>query len=103
MSRPMALVALLSSIAFASAQSGSKLPDAPVSVDKRLVVERFALAPDIVHPIACDFDAKGRLLVVESHTHFRPKNYAGPKADRIGVLRASSRGPCARARRSARS
>lgn len=60
--------------------------DAPISADPRLVVERFAAAPDIVHPIATDFDAKGRLLVVESHTHFRPAKYDGPKHDRIRVL-----------------
>src|SRR5262245_13758723 len=58
----------------------------PVSADARLVVEPFAAAPDIVHPIACDFDSKGRLLVVESHTHFRPAKYTGPKFDRIRVL-----------------
>ncbi|HKA05840.1 MAG TPA: PVC-type heme-binding CxxCH protein [Gemmataceae bacterium] len=58
----------------------------PTSADPRLVVERFAAAPDIVHPIATDFDSKGRLLVVESHTHFRPAKYAGPKFDRIRVL-----------------
>src|SRR5262245_25176569 len=58
----------------------------PVSADARLVVEPFAAAPEIVHPIACDFDAKGRLLVVESHTHFRPAKYDGPKHDRIRVL-----------------
>src|SRR5262245_9586735 len=51
-----------------------------------MVVELFAAAPDIVHPIATDFDSKGRLLVVESHTHFRPAKYDGPKADRIRIL-----------------
>ena len=49
-------------------------------------MECFAAAPDIVQPIALDFDAKGRLLVVESHTHFRPANYTGPKFDRIRML-----------------
>lgn len=58
----------------------------PKSADSRLVVTPFAAAPDIVQPIALDFDAKGRLLVVESHTHFRPAKYDGPKADRIRVL-----------------
>jgi putative membrane-bound dehydrogenase-like protein len=58
----------------------------PTSADPRLVVERFAAAPDIVQPIATDFDSKGRLLVVESHTHFRPAKYTGPKFDRIRVL-----------------
>src|SRR5262245_8613271 len=62
-------------------------PDGPpVSADPRLVVELFAAAPDIVHPIALDFDARGRLLVVESHTHFRPAKYDGPKHDRIRVF-----------------
>src|SRR5438105_10517381 len=55
----------------------------PKISDPRLVVELVAAAPDIVHPISCDFDAKGRLLVIESHTHFAPKDYQGPKHDRI--------------------
>jgi len=63
-----------------------KPPEVPTAADKRLVVELFAAAPDIVHPIALDFDAKGRLLVVESHTHFRPAKYDGPKFDRIRLL-----------------
>ncbi|MBL8797940.1 MAG: hypothetical protein JNM56_28840, partial [Planctomycetia bacterium] len=60
--------------------------DLPHSPDARLVVERFAVSPDIVHPIGIDFDRKGRLLVIESHTHFRPGNYQGPKFDRVRVL-----------------
>jgi putative membrane-bound dehydrogenase-like protein len=60
--------------------------DAPKASDPRLVVERFAAAPDIVHPISIAFDSRGRLLVIESHTHFRPQNYQGPKHDRIRVL-----------------
>jgi putative membrane-bound dehydrogenase-like protein len=60
--------------------------DTPVASDSRLIVEKFAAAPDIVHPIAADFDSKGRLLVVESHTHFRPANYKGPKFDRIRII-----------------
>src|SRR5262249_9729058 len=72
--------------ASASAQPKANVPDTPVSADKRLVVELFAAAPDIVHPIALDFDSKGRLLVVESHTHFRPANYTGPKVDRIRMF-----------------
>jgi hypothetical protein len=49
-------------------------------------VELFATSPDIVHPIGIVCDAKGRLLVIESHTHFPPKDYAGPKHDRIRLL-----------------
>ena len=58
----------------------------PRSLDPRLEIVQFAAAPDIVHPIAADFDKKGRLLVIESHTHFRPKDYKGPEADRIRIL-----------------
>ncbi|MBM3981603.1 MAG: c-type cytochrome [Planctomycetes bacterium] len=79
--------AILSLCAFTSAVSAQpKSPEAPVSADKRLVVELVAAAPDIVHPIALDFDAKGRLLVVESHTHFPPANHKGPKHDRVRML-----------------
>ena len=72
---------LLTVLAFASAQA-----DTPKSFDPRLEIRLFAKAPDIVHPVACEFDSKGRLLVVESHTHFPPKDYKGPKHDRIRVL-----------------
>jgi putative membrane-bound dehydrogenase-like protein len=66
--------------------------DAPKVSDPRLVVELFAASPDIVHPIACDFDHKGRLLVIESHTHFAPKDYKGPKFDRIRMFDVSKPG-----------
>jgi putative membrane-bound dehydrogenase-like protein len=33
-----------------------------------------------------DCDSKGRLLVIESHTHFRPSKYTGPKFDRIRMF-----------------
>src|SRR5262249_42548839 len=58
-------------------------PEIRKVADPRLVVELVAQQPDIVHPISCDFDHKGRLLVIESHTHFAPKDYKGPKHDRI--------------------
>ncbi len=60
--------------------------DEPRAADDRLRVDLFAAAPDIVHPVALDFDARGRLLVIESHTHFPPPNYKGPKFDRIRIL-----------------
>jgi putative membrane-bound dehydrogenase-like protein len=60
--------------------------DEPRAADDRLRVDLFAAAPDIVHPVALDFDARGRLLVIESHTHFPPANYKGPKFDRIRLL-----------------
>src|SRR6266704_2503346 len=66
--------------------------DIPKVSDPRLVVELVAAAPDIVHPISCDFDHKGRLLVIESHTHFAPKDYKGPKFDRIQAFDVAKRG-----------
>ncbi len=58
----------------------------PQSVDPRLRVDLFAASPDIVHPIGVAFDHRGRLLVIESHTHFRPPDYQGPKHDRIRIV-----------------
>ena len=76
---------------FAAALLGRTLAEegpasTPRARDARLVVDQFAAAPDIVHPINMDFDSRGRLLVIESHTHFRPEGYQGPPHDRIRVL-----------------
>ncbi len=60
--------------------------DVPRAHDPRLVVERFAADPDLVHPVGLDFDQRGRLLVIESHTHFPPEGYKGPPHDRIRVV-----------------
>jgi putative membrane-bound dehydrogenase-like protein len=59
---------------------------APRARDSQLVVERVALAPEIVHPIGMTFDGRGRLLVIESHTHFRPVDYSGPDRDRVRLV-----------------
>ncbi|WP_439623562.1 PVC-type heme-binding CxxCH protein [Gemmata sp.] len=82
----LSLAGVLLFASAAAAQPPKQALEGPKSADPRLTVELFAAAPDVVHPIALDFDAKGRLLVVESHTHFRPANYAGPKADRIRMF-----------------
>ena len=71
-------------------------PETPKVSDPRLVVELVAQAPDIVHPISCDFDHKGRLLVIESHTHFAPKDYQGPKFDRIRMFDVAKKSNLAR-------
>lgn len=55
-------------------------------VPKGYELELVAQAPNIVTPIAMAFDAKGRLLVVESHTHQRPQEYEGPKSDRVRMF-----------------
>ena len=79
-----ALTLLVASLGGRGADEPRK--DHPQAADDRLRVDLFAAAPDIVHPICLDFDARGRLLVIESHTHFRPPNYKGPQFDRIRVL-----------------
>ncbi len=58
-------------------------PEIPVVADSALRIELFAENPLVQHPIGAAFSADGKLLVIESHTHFRPKNYAGPEHDRI--------------------
>jgi putative membrane-bound dehydrogenase-like protein len=58
----------------------------PRPVDDRLVFERIAAEPDIVTPTGIAVDARGRVLVIESHTHFRPEGYRGPRTDRIRVF-----------------
>lgn len=78
------LVLLPSPTAFA--QSPSPPQNILRSLDPRLEGICFARSPDIVHPIGMTFDNKGRLLVIESHTHFRPEKYIGPKFDRIRIL-----------------
>lgn len=58
----------------------------PKVLDPRLAIELFAAEPDVVTPTGIAVDEKGRVLVVESHTHFRPPGYQGPPADRIRMF-----------------
>jgi putative membrane-bound dehydrogenase-like protein len=58
----------------------------PRVADSRYKLELVASEPEIVTPIGVAFDRQGRLLVVESHTHQRPKEYNGPPSDRVRML-----------------
>ncbi|HEX4000755.1 MAG TPA: PVC-type heme-binding CxxCH protein [Pirellulales bacterium] len=58
----------------------------PRVADPRLAIDLFAESPQIVTPIGLTVDAKGRVLAVESNTHFRPPNYKGPATDRIRMF-----------------
>jgi putative membrane-bound dehydrogenase-like protein len=58
----------------------------PRCLDPRLTFERIAAEPEIVTPTGIAVDRQGRLLVIESHTHFRPEGYRGPPADRVRVF-----------------
>ena len=57
--------------------------DLPPVLDDQWQIQLIASEPDLVTPTGCCFDDQGRLLVIECHTHFPPKNYEGPKVDRI--------------------
>ncbi|MEM7315762.1 MAG: PVC-type heme-binding CxxCH protein, partial [Planctomycetota bacterium] len=62
---------------------GQSIPEV-LAPDFELI--EFAKTPEIVTPIGAAFDDKGRLLVIESHTHKTPSEYDGPKSDRIRIL-----------------
>jgi putative membrane-bound dehydrogenase-like protein len=79
-------VGLLMGVLLAAAGSDASAAAPPRPVDGRLVFERIAAEPDIVTPTGIAVDARGRILVIESHTHFRPEGYRGPRADRIRVF-----------------
>jgi putative membrane-bound dehydrogenase-like protein len=84
-----AVLALLA-LGAAPHASAADPDDVPKAYDPRLIVELVAAAPEIVHPVSIACDARGRLLVIESHTHFRPPNYKGPPHDRIRLLEPSA-------------
>ncbi|MCC9605033.1 hypothetical protein LOC68_24995 [Blastopirellula sp. JC732] len=71
-----ALVCALGFVSFATAEP-------PRVLDERMQLEMIAEHPAIVTPIGIAFDAKGRLLVIESQTHHRKEDYVGPEKDRI--------------------
>ena len=70
----------------APAVGADPLTPLPAVLDPRFTIQLFASEPDIVTPIGATFDSQGRLLVIESHTHFTPGNYNGPKHDRLRLI-----------------
>ncbi|QDV49410.1 PVC-type heme-binding CxxCH protein [Gimesia fumaroli] len=73
------------SVSISSAIQAAEI-QTPRSLDDRLTIELFASEPDIVTVTGLTVDQQDRVYVVESHTHFRPENYKGPKTDRIRLL-----------------
>jgi putative membrane-bound dehydrogenase-like protein len=63
--------------------AGAAEIEPPKAMEPGVKVSLFAAEPQVVTPIGATVDGRGRLLVVESNTHFRPKNYKGPLGDRI--------------------
>ena len=55
----------------------------PVSSNPDTRINQFAGRDLIRHPTGIAFTRGGKLLAIESHTHFPPKDYSGPESDRI--------------------
>lgn len=65
----------------------SETIETPKVNDPALQVELFAQEPMLAQPIGLTLTADGKLLVIQSNTHFRPPGYQGPEHDRILWLR----------------
>jgi putative membrane-bound dehydrogenase-like protein len=86
----MAVRYSLGSVLLVLAASLGHLHAAPPRVThERYRLELIAQEPDVVTPIGMAFDRQGRLLIIESNTHQRPKDYDGPMSDRILMLAAA--------------
>ncbi|MDB5289225.1 MAG: L-sorbosone dehydrogenase, partial [Phycisphaerales bacterium] len=79
------MAAVLLGFCFTSIRAAD-VPEPPKSPDGTVKISLFAAEPEVVTPIGATVDSHGRLLVIESHTHFRPKDYKGPAADRIRIF-----------------
>lgn len=82
------LVGLFSLVLFYLVLPAALLPgqvEIPRVLDERLSIQLFAAEPQIVTPTGIAVDRRGRVFCIESHTHFRPADYAGPAADRIRI------------------
>lgn len=86
LARAVVCLLVVSLPAWAWAADPATAADPPKPVDPGLRIDLIAAEPEIVTPISCRFDSRGRLFVVESHTHFPPDNYQGPKHDLIKII-----------------
>lgn len=83
-----ARLSLLACLAFPGMMIFAQEP--PKVNDDSLQASLFAIEPLIQTPIGMTFDPKGQLIVIESHTHFRPKDWKGPEHDQIVRLKDSN-------------
>lgn len=81
MSRACLLLSLVTHTALTLAQQPPKVND------DTLQASLYASEPLIQTPIGMTIDKAGRLIVIESHTHFRPKDWQGPEHDQIVWLK----------------
>lgn len=78
--------AIVACMAIAAGTAGAGEPRPPLLLADGYRLELVATDPDIVTPVGAACDDRGRLFVIESHTHFPPQGYAGPPHDRIRVV-----------------
>lgn len=64
----------------------AECPPAIRTLQPGITLTEIAVDPAVVTPTGIDVDARGRVWVVASHTHFRPDNYTGPAHDEILIL-----------------
>ncbi len=81
---------LLSAIALPSLAWSAEVK-IPSVLDPRLELTLVSREPNLVTPIGIAIDKRGRVFVVESHTHFPKDNYAGPKKDRVKMFQDSNK------------
>ncbi len=94
---PRRLAQLLPWTSLSFALAGEPPVEIPTVTDNRIQITLYAGDPQIVTPIGAAVDARGRLFVLESHTHLRPASYTGPKLDLIKIYEGV--GPDGRAAR----
>jgi putative membrane-bound dehydrogenase-like protein len=87
--RPLLFVMLFHSLA---SPIVAEAPRKPKVEEPGYELELVLSEPKIATPVSLAVDKKGRVWFIESHTHFRPQNYAGPPADRIQVLEMAADG-----------
>lgn len=62
------------------------LAEPPRALGEGMSISRFAGSDLIKTPTGLTFTKSGKLLVIESNTHFRPEGYEGPENDQIVLL-----------------
>ncbi|MCB1088741.1 MAG: hypothetical protein KDM63_17020, partial [Verrucomicrobiae bacterium] len=78
--RPLWFFVAATFLAASSIQAEIALPKIE---DAGVTITKFAGSDLIKHPTGTTFTLDGKLLVIESNTHFRPEDYEGPKSDQI--------------------
>jgi hypothetical protein len=81
---PHTLLAAVVALLVTAASAAQAKP--PVALDDRLTIELVAQEPQLVTPTGVACDVRGNVWVIESNTHFPPKDYKGHPTDRVWVF-----------------